>query len=140
QRVASTSGPGSTVARAGLLRELFRRASAADRDCLARLVMGELRQGALTGIMEEAVARASELPLAELRRAAMVSGDLEAVAVAALSRGRAGLEGFRLQLFRPVQPMLAQPVDDLDDALRRLGTAAHEYKFDGARIQVHRAG
>ena len=140
ERIASLSGAGSSAARARLLGELFRRASAPERDFLARLVMGELRQGALTGIMDDAVARASELPLGEVRRAAMVSGDLEAVAVAALAEGRGGLARFRLALFRPVQPMLAQPARDLEDALERLGTAALEHKLDGARVQVHRDG
>ena len=107
---------------------------------LARLVHGELRQGALLGVMEEAVARASAIPASEIRRAAMLAGDLEPVAVAALSEGRGGLARFRLDLFRPVLPMLAQPAESLDTALKRMGEAALEAKLDGARIQVHRRG
>jgi len=123
-----------------VVRELFERATAAEREFLVRLVMGELRQGALLGVMEDAVARASELPLGEIRRAAMLSGDLEAVAVAALADGRTGLARFSIELFRPIRPMLAQPALDLNDALERLGTAALEHKLDGARVQVHRRG
>ncbi len=138
--VAARGGAGVTAARVARLAPVFRRASPAERDFLARLVMGELRQGALTGIMADAVARASGLPLSDIRRAAMVSGDLEAVAVAALTDGAAGLAAFSLTLFRPVLPMLAQPAESLEDALDRLGQAALEDKLDGARIQVHRAG
>jgi DNA ligase-1 len=138
--LAAVTGSGSSGGRARARGDLFRRATPEEKDFLVRLVMGDLRQGALTGIMEEAVARASEIPTAEIRRAAMLSGDLEAVAVAALAEGRPGLAQFGLVLFRPVQPMLAQSAEDLDDALRRLGEAGLEYKLDGARVQVHRSG
>jgi len=139
-RLARLSGPGVGSRRSAILADLFRRASAPERDFLARLVMGELRQGALGGLMADAVARASDVPLAEIRRAAMLSGDLEAVAVAALTDGAAGLAKFALTPFRPLLPMLAQPAADLEDALARLGTAALEWKLDGARVQIHRAG
>jgi len=140
ERMSSVSGSGSQTARAALLRTIFQRASAEERDFLSRLVMGELRQGALGGIMVEAVSRASQTPIHDVRRAAMVSGDLEAVAVAALESGAGALERFGLRVFQPVLPMLAQPAADLDAALERLGTAALEHKLDGARIQVHRSG
>jgi DNA ligase-1 len=139
-RIAGLSGAGSTTERARRLGELLRQATEGEARFLARLLLGELRQGALAGIMEEAIAKASSLPASEVRRAAMFAGDLEAVAVAALTEGRAGLQRFRLELFRPVQPMLAQPADDLDEALERLHEAALEYKLDGARVQVHRQG
>jgi DNA ligase-1 len=90
--------------------------------------------------MEDAVARASGVPLARVRRAAMLAGELEPVALAAFAEGEAGLDRFRLTLFRPVGPMLAQPAADLDDALARLGEAAFETKLDGARVQIHRRG
>lgn len=140
ERMALLSGSGSQARRAQALRALFRRASGGERDFLSRLVMGELRQGALVGIMEEAVSRASGVALTEIRRAAMVSGDLEAVAVAALGEGASGLGRFGLKVFQPVLPMLAQPAADLESALERLGTAALEHKLDGARIQAHRSG
>ena len=104
------------------------------------LVAGELRQGALAGIMTDAVARAAGVEVAAVRRAAMLAGDLPAVAEAALEGGAAGLDRFRLQVGRPVQPMLAQTASSVDDALRRAGPAVVEWKLDGVRIQVHREG
>src|SRR5262245_12853536 len=139
-RIAAVSGAGSTGERQRRLGALLARATEEERDVLVRLVLGELRQGALEGLMAEALASASEVPAPEVRRALMLAGDLVAVARAALTGGRAGLAQFRLQMFRPLQPMLAQPASDLDDALGRLGEAALEYKLDGARVQVHRAG
>ena len=139
-RLERLSGAGVASRRAAVLSDLFRRASAPERDFLARLVMGELRQGSLGGLMTDAVARASDVPLAAIRRAAMLTGDLEPVAVAALASGAEGLARFALTPFRPVLPMLAQPAADLEDALARLGTAALEWKLDGARVQIHRAG
>src|SRR5690606_38509565 len=105
---------------------------------IAQLIFGELRQGASAGIMLDAVARAAGLPSAEIRRAHMLSGSLPAVAEAALSGGRAALSQFGVQLFRPLQPMLAQSASSVADALERLGTAGFEHKLDGARIQVHK--
>jgi DNA ligase 1 len=139
-RMAESSGAGTGAVRARELRQLFARANDVERDFLVRLIHGELRQGALEGVMVEAVALAAGTPPGDVRRALMLSGDLEATATAALAAGSAGLARFRLTLFQPLQPMLAQPAVDLDDALRRLGTAALEYKLDGARIQVHREG
>jgi DNA ligase-1 len=140
ERIAAMSGKGSAAARGRLLSELFARATAAEQDFLFRLLTGELRQGALGGLMTDAVARAAGLEPVAVRRAAMVAGDLGAVARAALTDGAAGLARYRIQLFRPVQPMLAQSADDVSDALARLGEAALEYKLDGARIQVHKSG
>ncbi len=137
-RIAAISGRGSAGERARLLGELFSRATAEEQDFLVRLVLGELRQGALAGLMEEALAEATGVPAAEVRRALLVAGDLQAVARAVLGEGRAGLGRFRLELLRPLQPMLAQPAQDLAAALARLGDAALEWKLDGARVQVHR--
>jgi DNA ligase 1 len=138
-RLIGTGGKGAGAARAQILQELFARATADEQDFLARLLLGELRQGALEGLMVEAVAKAAALPLGDVRRAVMVAGDVGAVARAALAQGRLGLDRFAVQLFRPVKPMLAQPADDVEDALATLGRAALEYKLDGARIQVHKA-
>jgi DNA ligase-1 len=140
EKIAAISGKGSASERQRLLTVLFAAATAPEQDFLARLIAGELRQGALAGIMEEGLARATEIPIAEIRRAMMLSGDPEAVARAVLHEGRAALARFRVELFRPVQPMLAQPADDLDQALERLGEAALEYKLDGARVQLHKSG
>lgn len=139
-RIATTSGKGSAAARAGLLRELFDRATADEQDFLIRLLVGELRQGALEGVMIEAIASASGVPVADVRRAAMVAGNLRVVARAALSEGAQGLVPFAVALHRPVQPMLASPAEDIADAMARLGTAALEWKVDGARVQAHKAG
>jgi DNA ligase-1 len=114
------------------------RTTAAEADWLARVLLGEVRQGALEALMEDAIARAASLPADAIRRAAMLGGDLAAVARAALLDGANALERFRLELFRPLQPMLAQPADSLDEALERLGPMDLEWKLDGARIQVHR--
>jgi DNA ligase-1 len=138
-RIAKLSGPGSTSERSRLLAGLFRGATRDEAEFLIRLVLGELRQGALAGLMEEALASAAEITVTELRRASMLSGDLEAVARSALTEGRAGLAKFRLEIFRPLRPMLAQPAGDVGEALERLGEAALEYKLDGARVQVHKS-
>jgi DNA ligase-1 len=140
ERLASTSGRGSAAARAALLRALFARATAEEQDFLVRLVTGELRQGALEGIMVEAVARAAGLAAPDVRRAAMIAGDLAAVARSALTEGAAGLARYAMQIFRPVRPMLAGTARGVDEALARHGRAAFEYKLDGARIQVHKRG
>jgi DNA ligase-1 len=140
ERLASTTGRGSAAARLSQLSELFRRATADERDFLGRLVVGEIRQGALAGLLAEALAKASDVGAGELRRALLLAGDLREVARAVLVEGRAGLERFRLQLFRPLQPMLAQPAEVLDEALAGLDGAALDWKLDGARVQVHKEG
>jgi DNA ligase-1 len=138
ERLAAVSGAGSSAARSQLLRELMRAATAAEQDFLFRLLFGELRQGALEGVLVDAVARASGIPAVRIRRAAMLAGDLAPVASAALAHGDAGLAPFALTPFQPVQPMLADSADDVDGALAELGNASFEYKLDGARIQVHK--
>jgi DNA ligase-1 len=102
--------------------------------------MGELRQGALEGLVVEAVARAAGVPAGEVRRATMMAGDLPRVAVTAMTEGSAGLARFAVQLFRPVQPMLAGSAETETDALAELGEAAVEWKLDGARVQIHKSG
>jgi len=134
--VANTAGKGSATIKTKLLRDLFGRATGEEQDFLFRLLTGELRQGALELIMVEAVAKALELPAADVRRAAMLSGDLGAVAKA----GGQGLAEFRVRLFRPIKPMLAQTATDVAEALERSSPAGFEYKLDGARIQVHKKG
>jgi DNA ligase-1 len=140
ESIASVAaGAGSNRERQRLLRELFGRATTDEQQFLAHLIFGELRQGALEGIMLDAVARAADIPAADIRRAHMLSGSLPAVAQAAFTGGSSALAGFGVQLFRPLQPMLAQSATDVADALARLGHAAFEYKLDGARIQVHKS-
>ncbi len=138
--VANATGKGSAATKTKLLRDLLGRGTEQEQDFLFRLLTGELRQGALELIMVEAVAQAAELPSEEVRRAAMLSGNLSAVAKAALTEGSKGLAPFAVQLFRPIKPMLAQTANDVAEALERSSPAAFEYKFDGARIQVHKQG
>jgi len=139
-RIAATTGKGAAAERGAQLGALFERATAAEQDFLLRLLVGELRQGALEGVMIDAIAAAAGVPVADVRRAAMIVGSLGAVARVALTEGAGALARFAVALHRPVQPMLAQPADDIADALARLGTAAFEWKVDGARVQVHKAG
>ena len=137
--VRATSGKGSGRARAAQLDALFARASEEERDFLARLIVGELRQGALEGVMLDGIASASALPAHEVRRAAMLAGSLAPVARVALTQGAAGLARFAMRVMHPVQPMLASPAVDLEGALAALGTASIEWKIDGARVQVHKS-
>jgi DNA ligase-1 len=139
--LAALRGSGSAQRRARVLEEMFVLASLAEQQFLLRLLMGEIRQGALSGIMLDAIAAAAELPAAQVRRAAMYAQSLGAVARAALTQGAAALGAFQLELFSPVSPMLAQTATDAADALALLdGEAAFEWKMDGARIQVHKSG
>lgn len=136
--LAATTGPGSVAARQQLLADLFARATAAEADFVRRLLVGELRQGALAGVMADAVARAAEVPLPAVRRAAMLSGDLGRTAALALTGGTDALEAVRLQVLHPIEPMLAATAEDVADALAKTGEASVEWKLDGARVQVHR--
>ncbi|WP_437276564.1 ATP-dependent DNA ligase [Sorangium sp. So ce375] len=138
--IARASGPGAGGERRAALGRLFARATDRERDFFARLLAGELRQERLEPIMIEAVARAAAVPPASLRRAVMLAGDAVEVAKAALLEGALGLQRFSLQLLRPVQPMLAQSADDIATALGELRAMALEWKIDGVRVQVHKAG
>jgi ATP-dependent DNA ligase I len=140
RRIGAASGAGSQARRRNLLGDLLARSTEGEQRFLSGLLSGELRQGALAGVMVDAVARAVDVPSAEVRRALMLAGDLGVVAAAAVAEGRNGLTRFRLHLLRPVRPMLAQTAGDLPEALARIGRATVEWKLDGARIQVHRLG
>ncbi len=137
--IAGVRGAGSAARRAEVLSNLFSRATPDEHAFLLRLLAGELRQGALAGVMVDAIAAASERPVALVRRAAMYSKSLGSVARAALLEGADVLGGFQLEMFSPVVPMLAQTAAGVAEALRVLpGEAAFEWKMDGARIQVHK--
>ncbi len=138
--LAGTGGKGAAARRTGLLRALFARATAQEQDFLARLIVGELRQGALKGVMLDAIAAAADLPGALVRRAAMSAGGMGEVACAALTGGEPALAAYTIKLMQPVLPMLSQSAETTAEALSRLGTAAFEWKLDGARVQVHKAG
>ncbi len=132
------AGVGSSSARLQVLRHLYRRATEEEQDFLTRLLLEDLRQGSLEGVMLEAIARAAALPPETVRRAFMLSGDLGLVARTARGEGASGLDSFRLEVFRPIQPMLAQTAETVAEAVSILGTAGLEHKLDGARIQVHK--
>jgi len=140
QTVTEVTGSGSQRRRLELLQTMFGRATEAEQQFVTSLLMGELRQGALEGIMLEAVAKASGISSERVRRAAMLAGDIARVAHAAIEHGDAGLSQYDIQMFRPIQPMLAQSADDIPEALACIGEAALEYKMDGARVQVHKSG
>jgi DNA ligase-1 len=139
----AVKGVNSAALRRRLLADLMARATSEEQQFLFALAIGEVRQGALEGVMAEAVAKATSLPADRVRRAAMLAGDLGAVAEAVLTEGEAGLAHWSLQLFRPVHPMLADSAPNVAEALKEFGdgvAAALEWKLDGARIQVHKQG
>ena len=140
EKIAHTSGKGAGRERTRLLSDLFVRATPHEQDFLIRLISGDLRQGALEGVLAEAIAKAADIPADRVRHAAMMCGNLGEVAHAAFTEGGAALSRYAIQLFRPVEPMLASPAADTAEALGWLGEAAFELKLDGARIQVHKAG
>jgi DNA ligase 1 len=141
QAIAELRGPGSSGSRREELGALFALAIVPEQKFLAGLVVGEVRQGALDGVVVEAIAKAAELPADSVRRAYMLVGDLGEVAAAALGGGAAEIGRFGLSLFRPILPMLAQTADDPAAALAEIdGPAALEYKLDGFRVQIHKEG
>ncbi|MEV4246312.1 ATP-dependent DNA ligase [Streptosporangium canum] len=140
-RIKAQAGPGSQAARKALVIELFAALTRQEQTFLSRLLRSELRQGALDGVMIEAIAKASAVPTAEVRRALTLRGWLPAVGAAALSGGVDALRAFHLEVGRPVSPMLAQSATSVTAALGKLGgPAAIEWKLDGVRVQAHRSG
>jgi len=138
--IQAVRGAGSTAARLRLWGALLERATEPEQQFLRRLVIGELRQGALESLVAEAVARAAQVSPGAVRRALMLAGSLPEIARAALTGGESALARYRIQLFRPLQPMLAQTAETPEQALGELGSAAFEYKLDGVRVQVHKDG
>ncbi len=159
EAIGAVTGPGSQAERRRLLGEFFARSTEQEREFLVRLLAGDLRQGALEGVMTDAVARAADVPADEVRRAHQLGGSLPEVAETALGgagptshpaggegpvrsadQALAALRGFTLRVGRPARPMLAASAPDVAAALGRISPAAAEWKIDGIRIQVHRAG
>ena len=138
--IAVATGSGSTAERGQLLHALLSAATADEADFLKRLLTGQLRQGALGGVMADAVAKAAGVPGVLARRALMLSGDLPSMAVIALTGGEAGLREVGFQIFRPVLPMLASTSPGVADAVSGFERASVEWKLDGIRIQIHRRG
>ncbi len=139
-RLATARGAGSSALRREVLVGLFSAASAPERDFLAGLIAGEVRQGALDGVMQLAVARAADVPLETVRRAAMLAGTLDPVAAVALSSGAEGLDEFELEVLRPVSPMLAASAPSVAEAAALPAPWSVERKLDGIRIQAHKNG
>ncbi|WP_214107699.1 ATP-dependent DNA ligase [Acrocarpospora catenulata] len=141
EQIKAQSGPGSQGARRALVNELFGAVTRQEQAFLGRLLTGELRQGALNGVMIEAIAKAASVPAAEVRRALTLRGWLPAVGAAALAGGVEALRAFHLEVGRPVAPMLAQSAPTVTAALEKIGgPAAIEWKLDGVRVQAHRSG
>jgi len=141
EEISLVAGAGSRQARTALVERLFGAATPDEQDYLRRLAVGELRQGALDGLMLEAIAAAAEVPATSVRRASMLCGATLPVAVAALTGGEDALAGFGLEVGRPVRPMLASSAADLSSALDKLGPGAGlavDCKLDGIRVQVHK--
>jgi ATP-dependent DNA ligase I len=136
--VHETTGSGSAGRRKQILAELLGRATEDEAGFVKRLFTGELRQGALAGLMVDAVAKAAEVPGELVRRAVMLSGDLTHTAEIALTTGEPGLRGVGFEIFRPVYPMLASTAESVRDAIAAFERASVEWKLDGIRIQIHR--
>jgi ATP-dependent DNA ligase I len=143
-RIGALAGQGSQAERRRLLAHLLSHATETEREFLVRLLAGDLRQGALDGVMTDAIAKAAEVPGADVRRAHQLSGSLSAAAAAALGAdgdpdaAAAALRAVSLQVGRPIRPMLAAAAPTVAAALDRINPAAVEWKVDGIRVQVHR--
>ncbi|MBX6749253.1 MAG: ATP-dependent DNA ligase [Micromonosporaceae bacterium] len=139
--LGAVAGPGSVARRRTLVHQLFAALTTDEQRMLAAIISGELRQGAQAGLLADAIAAAAAVPLAAVRRALLLAGDLRKVAVAALVEGEAGLAAFHLRVGRPLAPMLAQSAPSVEEALVATGVpAAVDAKLDGVRVQVHRDG
>src|SRR5919109_1474154 len=136
--VRETTGPGSAATRKQILGDLVGRATADEANFVKRLFTGELRQGALAGLMIDAVAKAAGVQADLARRALMLSGDLTRTAEIALGSGEEGLRAVGFELFRPILPMLASTAETVRDAVAGFERASVEWKLDGIRIQIHR--
>lgn len=140
RRIEDTTGAGSQQARRDRLHDLLSAATESEQRLLRGILSGELRQGALDGVMATAVAQSHGVPVAAVRRGAMMSGDLAVAAAVVRRGGRSALESISLEALRPVQPMLAATAGSVADAIGETGEASVEWKLDGARVQAHRRG
>jgi DNA ligase-1 len=139
--IAETSGTGSREKKERLMEALFSLASPVEAKYLVRIFIGEMRTGFHEGLMEQTVAKAFDIPLVDVQKASMVTGDVGEVASVLKAEGREGLGRIGFEVFRPVQPMLAQMADNVEEALKEHGgKTAFEYKYDGARVQIHKHG
>jgi DNA ligase-1 len=141
EAIADTAGSGSREKKERLIAALLSQASPVEAKYLVRIFIGEMRTGFHEGLMEQAVAKAFEVPLSTVQKASMATGDIGEVAAMAKTDGKERLSKVSFKVFRPVKLMLAQMADDVDEALREHGgETAFEYKYDGARVQIHKHG
>ncbi len=136
--IQEATGSGSAATRSHILAELFGRATEQEADFIRRLFTGELRQGALAGLMLDAIAQAAGVPAEIVRRALMLSGDLPGTAEIAMTTGEEGLRAVGFEIFRPILPMLASTAESVSEAVASFDRASVEWKLDGIRIQIHR--
>ncbi len=141
EAIAEASGQDSREKKERLVEALFSLASPLEVEYLVKVIIGGMRTGFYEGLMEQAVAKAFEVSLDEVQRASMTVGDISEVAAVLKAKGKTGLAEFRFRMFRPVNLMLAQMADNIAEALREHGgKSAFEYKYDGARVQIHKSG
>jgi DNA ligase-1 len=141
ERIAETSGPRSRERKLSLLQTILTQTSPVEAEFLTRMMLGEMRIGVVEGVLLDAIAEASEVARDLVRRAHMLHGDIGDIAGLAMSKGSTALEKISLRLFVPVKPMLAEMAEDAQQVLaEHEDRTAFEYKFDGARIQIHRKG
>jgi DNA ligase-1 len=136
--VQGMTGSGSAAARKQILGDLLGRATEQEADFVRRLFTGQLRQGALAGLMVDAIAKAAGTSRELARRALMLSGDLTRTAEIAITKGGDGLREVGFEIFRPILPMLASSAASVPEALGSLSRSSVEWKLDGIRIQIHR--
>jgi DNA ligase-1 len=141
QSIAATAGSGSREKKERLVAALLSQASPVEAKYLVKIFVGEMRTGLHEGLMEQAVAKAFDVPLSTVQKASMVMGDIGEVAAIAKTDGKERLSRIGFQVFRPVKLMLAQVANNVDEALAEHGgKTAFEYKYDGARVQIHKRG
>ncbi len=141
EALAGASGPGSREKKERLIAVLLSQASPVEAKYLVKIFVGEMRTGLYEGLMEQAVPKAFDVPLATVQKASMALGDISEVAVIAKTEGTTRLSQVGFQIFRPVKLMLAQVASDVGEALAEHGgKTAFEYKYDGARVQIHKLG
>jgi DNA ligase 1 len=138
--IGALQGTGSQAARRQALDHVLERADPTEQSFLIRLLMGDVGHGALEGVMAAAIAKAAGVPQTDVRRALTLNGDLAAIAKTALAEGSEGLNAVRLEVGRPLSPMLASTAPDVAAALAKTGPATVEWKLDGARVQIHKDG
>jgi DNA ligase-1 len=141
QTIAETSGSGSRERKERLIETLLGQASPVEAKYLVKIFIGEMRTGFHEGLIEQAVSKAFQVPLRAVQEASMITGDIGEVASVAKSEGKSGLSKIGFKVFRPVGPMLAQMANGVAQALEEHGgKTAFEYKYDGARVQIHKSG